>query len=90
MKSVTWSLVFAGMTTAHSGVWSIVVDENKYPGRDARIDDELGARRIEWFRGEKMKGNPWNPAGDVESAAITCKKENRICDSFGKRLKRGN
>ena len=46
----------------------------RYPGRDARIDDDLGAKRIEWFRGNKMKGNPWNPVGDVSSDAITCKR----------------
>jgi hypothetical protein len=49
---------------------------HRYPGRDVRIDDELGARRVEWFRGQKMKGNPWNPVGDAESEDITCKLTN--------------
>jgi hypothetical protein len=47
-------------------------DETRYPARDARIDDELGAKRIEWHRGQKMKGNPWNPVTNVETPAITC------------------
>jgi hypothetical protein len=44
----------------------------RYPGRDARIDDDLGAKRVEWHRGEKVKGNPWSPVTDVLDPAITC------------------
>lgn len=50
----------------------------RYPGRDARIDDQLGAKRIEWHREVVVKNhnvaNAWNPVTDVESDAITCRQ----------------
>ena len=86
MKAVTASMLFAGLATAHSGVWRIDFDHvsyayvhicpfstniaYRYPGRDARI---------EWMRGEKVKSavlkeeKAWNPITDVESPAVTCK-----------------
>ena len=56
----------------------------RYPARDARIDDDLGAKRIEWIRGQKVKsamlseGNAWNPITNVDSAAITCKRTHHV------------
>jgi hypothetical protein len=49
-----------------------------YPARDGRMDDELNATRIEWYRGEVQKGNPWASVNDVKASAITCAK----LDSF--------
>jgi hypothetical protein len=47
MKTVASSILFASLGAVHSCVWSIKLDGNLYPGHDARLDDELGAKRIE-------------------------------------------
>jgi hypothetical protein len=38
------------------------------------MDDQLNAKRIEWYRAETQPGNPWASVNDVQSDAIACEK----------------
>jgi hypothetical protein len=78
MKSVGASLLLAGLAAAHSAVWNITFDGTLYPARDGRLDDQLNAKRIEWYRDETMPGNPWASVNDVQSDAIACKRSSGI------------
>jgi hypothetical protein len=71
MRSIATSLFFAGIVTAHSGVWSVKVDGTTYPARDARMDEQLGAKRIEWSF-KDVDNFTWKAVTDVLNPAITC------------------
>jgi hypothetical protein len=77
MKGPTFALFLAGYTTAHSAVWTINFDGTTYPARDARMDAQLGAKRIEWTYtnniGTSGKPEPWQAIVDVLNPGITCK-----------------
>jgi hypothetical protein len=77
MKPVVSTLLFAGFAVAHSAVWTIEFDGTTYPARDARMDAQLGAKRIEWTYtnniGTSGKPEPWQAVTDVLSPGITCR-----------------
>jgi len=74
MLLIRASLFFTGLAAAHSAVWNITFDGTLYPARDGRMDDQLNAKRIEWYRDETQPGNPWASVNDVQSDAIACER----------------
>lgn len=48
MKTIVFIFAFASYVAAHSAVWNIKFDGITYPARDARMDTQLGAKRVEW------------------------------------------
>lgn len=76
MKSFKPSLFFASYAVAHSAVWTIEFDGTTYPARDARMDAQLGAKRVEWTYtnniGTSGKPEPWQAITDVLNPGITC------------------
>jgi hypothetical protein len=88
MKSVLAAGLFSGLAAAHSAAWSVTVDGAKfvpaslssgrsdnvrYPARDVRSDNVLGAKRIEW-KFDNAYNFPWHAITDVESQGFACKK----------------
>ncbi|KAF2670631.1 hypothetical protein BT63DRAFT_454820 [Microthyrium microscopicum] len=71
MKSAHIPLLFASLASAHSAVSSVIFDGTRYPARDARMDRDFNARRIEW-NFKDMNGFPWLAVNDVQDPAITC------------------
>jgi hypothetical protein len=72
MKTLAISAVFVGLATAHSAVWSVDVDANTYPARDARFDSKFGAKRIEWSF-DDAQGFTWAAVTNVSDPGIACK-----------------
>ncbi|KAF1981995.1 lytic polysaccharide monooxygenase [Aulographum hederae CBS 113979] len=76
MKSTLSALLFAAGAAAHSAVWTINFDGTEYPALDARMDKDLGAKRIEWTftnnNGVEGRPAPWQAITDVTSPGITC------------------
>jgi len=76
MMSLISTLLFVGSAVAHSAVWTIEFDGTTYPARDARMDEQLNAKRIEWTYtnniGTSGKPEPWQAVTDVLSPGITC------------------
>jgi hypothetical protein len=71
MKFVATTLLFAGSAAAHSAVWTVKIDGTVYPARDARMDQQLGAKRIEWSFADE-KNFTWMAISDVLSPSIAC------------------
>lgn len=76
MKSIATIILFAAYAAAHSAVWTIEFDGTTYPARDARMDAQLGAKRVEWTYtnniGTSGKPEPWQAVVNVLDAGITC------------------
>jgi hypothetical protein len=88
MKAAQFSVLFAGFSSAHYAIKSLVIDGNRlvnprklilnhilrvcrFPARDARIDEFVGAKRIEWSF--KDRNNfVWQALNNVLDPSITC------------------
>src|ERR1700744_3879420 len=81
MKFTSACLLFTGLAAAHSAVRNITFDGTNYPARDGRMDDQLNAKRIEWYRDETQPGNPWASVNDVQSDAIACEDSSSVAKS---------
>ena len=81
MKVVISTILFAAYATAHSAVWNIEFDGTTYPARDARMDAQLGAKRVEWTFtnniGTDGKPAPWQAITDVLDPDITCRSHSQ-------------
>jgi hypothetical protein len=77
MKTIASAFIFAALAAAHSAVWTIEFDGTTYPARDARMDAQLGAKRVEWTydnnKGPDGKPAPWQAVTNVLDEGITCK-----------------
>ncbi|KAF1810919.1 hypothetical protein P152DRAFT_475360 [Eremomyces bilateralis CBS 781.70] len=71
MKTAKFSMLFAGIARAHFAPKELIIDGNKYPARDARLDDYVGAMRIEWSYTDNQNFT-WMALNDVESQGIAC------------------
>lgn len=76
MRTIILIFAFACYAAAHSSVWEIEFDGTLYPARDARMDAQLGAKRIEWTYtnniGTSGKPEPWQAIVNVSDPGITC------------------
>jgi cellulase len=71
MKATTFSVLFAGIAHAHYSIKELTIDGNKYLARDARLDDWVGAKRIEW----SFKDNEdftWMATTNVNAPGFAC------------------
>ncbi|QDS67420.1 hypothetical protein FKW77_000014 [Venturia effusa] len=76
MNAIVSIIAFLGYAAAHSAVWTIEFDGTIYPARDARMDAQLGAKRVEWTYmnniGTSGKPEPWQAINNVLDPGITC------------------
>lgn len=86
MKAIASTVLFAAYTAAHSAVWTIEFDGTSYPARDARMDAQLGAKRVEWAYtnniGTSGKPEPWQAITNVLDAGITCMLRANLLPNF--------
>jgi len=71
MKAFTLSVFFASLASAHYAIKELTIDGTKYLARDARLDDWVGAKRIEWSYSDNQDFT-WMALNDVTSPGFTC------------------
>jgi len=71
MKVATFSALFAGLAHAHYAIKELTVDGTKYLARDARLDDWVGAKRIEWSFSDN-EDFTWMALTDVTKPGFAC------------------
>jgi len=71
MKTLILSVLFASLSRAHYAIKELTIDGNKYLARDARLDDWVGAKRIEWSYTDNQDFT-WMALNDVTAQGFTC------------------